>query len=81
MEVDNEECFGGADFLAAFVFLALDAAVAAGEFGSEGLGDVVQVPGVVKQAVGGCVVSWCVMRGEREKGDDEKCCNDECSFE
>mmetsp|Transcript_1952 Transcript_1952/g.4228 ORF Transcript_1952/g.4228 Transcript_1952/m.4228 type:complete len:382 (-) Transcript_1952:54-1199(-) len=43
VEVDDEEGFGGRYFLAAFVFLALDASVAAGEFGSEGLGDVVEV--------------------------------------
>lgn len=44
MKVDNKECFGGGDFLATFVFLAFDAAVASGEFGADCVGDVVDVP-------------------------------------
>ena len=44
MKVHDKECFGGGDFLATFVFLAFDAAVASGEFGAEGVGDVVDVP-------------------------------------
>ena len=44
MKVHDKECFGGGDFLATFVFLAFDAAVASGELGAEGVGDVVDVP-------------------------------------
>lgn len=44
MKVDHKESFRGGDFLATFVFLAFDAAVASGEFGAEGVGDVVDVP-------------------------------------
>jgi len=44
VKVHDKECFGGGDFLATFVFLAFDAAVASGEFGAEGVGDVVDVP-------------------------------------
>jgi len=53
VKVHDKECFGGGDFLATFVFLAFDAAVASGEFGAEGVGDVVDVP-------------VCVYKSERE---------------
>jgi len=43
VKVHDKECFGGGDFLAAFVFLAFDAAVASCEFGADGVGDVVDV--------------------------------------
>lgn len=65
VEVDDEEGFGGRDFLAAFVFLALDSAVAAGEFGSEGLGDIVDVP----IGASACVWVWiwgCVWKRKRQ---------------
>ena len=39
VKVDHKECFGRSNVLAAFVFLALDAAVAAGEFGADFIGD------------------------------------------
>ena len=61
MKVDDEESFGGGDFLATFVFFAFDTAVTACEFGAEGFGDVVDVPVLLK-------VSW--LREERgEKSD------------
>ena len=44
MKVDHKESFGGGDFFTTFVFFAFDAAVASGEFGTEGVGDVVDVP-------------------------------------
>jgi len=49
VKVHDKECFGGGDFLATFVFLAFDAAVASGEFGAEGVGDVVDVPVCVEK--------------------------------
>jgi len=65
VKVHDKECFGGGDFLATFVFLAFDAAVASGEFGAEGVGDVVDVPVCVekceRERVFGCgVFFWCV---------------------
>jgi hypothetical protein len=44
VEVDNEERVVWQDLLAAFVLLALDPAVAPSEFGTEAVGDMVDVP-------------------------------------
>lgn len=44
MEVDNEEGVVGLDLLAAFVLLALDAAIATREFGPKAFRDVGDVP-------------------------------------
>ena len=64
MKVHDKECFGGGDFLATFVFLAFDAAVASGEFGADCVGDVVDVPVCEEslERMGGwvCVFGVCV---------------------
>ena len=44
VKVDNKEGFVRDDFLATFVFLAFDAAVSAGKFSSECVGDLADVP-------------------------------------
>jgi len=44
VEVDNEESVVRQDLLAAFVLLALDPAVAPSEFGTEAVGDMVEIP-------------------------------------
>jgi len=44
VEVDHEEGLVGLDFLATFVLLALDAAIATGEFSTESIGDIGDVP-------------------------------------
>jgi len=44
VKVDNEESVVRLDLLAAFVLLALDPAVAPSEFGTETVGDMVDVP-------------------------------------
>jgi len=53
VEVDNEESLGGLDVLAAFVFLALGAAIAAGELGAESRGNTGDLPVVSKMGEGG----------------------------
>jgi hypothetical protein len=44
VEVHHEERLVGQDLLAALVLLLLDATVAAGEFGAQGVGDLGDVP-------------------------------------
>lgn len=56
VEVDNEEGFGGGNLFASFVFLAFDAAITTGKFGTKGFGDHVDIP------VGDRVFVW------RERG-------------
>jgi hypothetical protein len=43
VEVDNEEGFGGGNLFASFVFLAFDAAITTGKFGTKGFGDHVDI--------------------------------------
>jgi hypothetical protein len=47
VKVNDKECLGGGNVLAARIFLALDAAVAAGKLGSECPGDGGDFPVVV----------------------------------
>jgi hypothetical protein len=51
VEVNDEERLGGLNVSAAVIFLALDSAIASGELGAEGVGDLFEFPvidGIVK---------------------------------
>jgi hypothetical protein len=44
VKINDKQCFGRSNVAAAFVFLALDAAVSASKLGAERAGDVVDLP-------------------------------------
>jgi hypothetical protein len=75
VKVDHKECFGRRDFLATFIFFALDASISTGKFSTKGLGNHVDVPVCFEIELEGeregLGVERSVMDGERRSLEGE----------